>query len=43
MGVSRQVLREGNKKDFPKPGDTVSIEYTGYLYDPSCEDKKGKK
>jgi hypothetical protein len=43
MGVSRQVLREGNKKDFPKPGDTVSIEYTGYLYDPSREDKKGKK
>jgi FK506-binding protein 1 len=43
MGVSRQVLKEGNKKDFPKPGDTVAIEYTGYLYDASRDDKKGKK
>jgi FKBP-type peptidyl-prolyl cis-trans isomerase FkpA len=26
-----------------KPGSTVSVDYTGWLYDPSAPDKKGKK
>lgn len=43
MGVTKHVLREGNKTDYPKPGDTVSIEYTGYLYDETRDNKKGKQ
>lgn len=33
MGVTRKVLKEGNGKDKPKTGDTVTIEYTGNFYD----------
>ncbi|KAI9750439.1 MAG: FK506 binding protein proline rotamase rapamycin-binding protein [Lichina confinis] len=36
-------MREGNKADYPRPGDTVSIEYTGYLYDESRDNNKGTK
>ncbi|KAI9888155.1 MAG: FK506 binding protein proline rotamase rapamycin-binding protein [Watsoniomyces obsoletus] len=43
MGVTKQVLQEGNQTDYPKPGDTVSIEYTGYLYDSGKPDKKGTR
>ena len=35
MGVTKEVLKEGNGQDMPKKGDTVFIEYTGNLYDPS--------
>ena len=31
MGVTRQVLKEGNGSDHPKPGDSVSIHYVGTL------------
>ncbi len=34
MGVDRKVIQEGNGKDYPKPGDNVTIEYTGNLWDP---------
>ncbi|KAI9749321.1 MAG: Fork head 1 [Chaenotheca gracillima] len=37
-GVEKKVLREGNGTDFPKKSDRVTIEYTGYLYDPSRSD-----
>ncbi|KAI9691273.1 MAG: hypothetical protein M1820_009804 [Bogoriella megaspora] len=33
MSVNKQVLRTGNGQDFPKAGDTITMEYTGYLYD----------
>lgn len=39
MGVTRKVLTKGNGTDRPKKGDTVTIEYTGNLYDES----KGSK
>ncbi|MCJ1354436.1 MAG: FK506-binding protein 2B [Icmadophila ericetorum] len=35
MGVTRKILKEGNGVDKPKKGDTVTIEYTGNLYDES--------
>jgi len=34
-GYDRKVLKAGNGVDVPKKGDTVRIEYTGYLYDES--------
>lgn len=39
MGVTKQVLQEGNGTDIPKQGDMVSIEYTGNLYDPDSSDQ----
>ena len=32
MGVDKEVIKEGNGKDYPRPGDQVTIEYTGNLY-----------
>lgn len=43
MGVQKQVHQPGNGTDIPKKGDSVSIEYTGWLYDESAADKKGKQ
>merc|ERR1719395_267307 len=31
MGVTKQLLKEGDGKTFPKPGDTVTMHYTGTL------------
>lgn len=38
MGVTKQTLIPGNNTDFPKPGSTCAIDYTGALYDPSKTD-----
>ena len=35
MGYSRKVLDVGNGTDTPKTGDTVRLEYIGYLFDGS--------
>jgi FK506-binding protein 1 len=45
MGVEKKVLKTGNGTDKPKAGDTVTMEYTGWLYDPSAADSgfKGNK
>ena len=36
MGVEKKVLKSGNGVDRPKPGDTVTMEYTGWLSDPNA-------
>lgn len=33
QGVTKTILRPGNGRDSPHTGDTVIIDYTGYLYD----------
>jgi len=45
MGVQRKLIKEGNGKDAAQAGDMVTIEYTGYLYDPAqaSNDNKGKQ
>ena len=43
MGVDKTVLREGNGSDRPQIGDKVTMEYTGWLYDPSQPENKGKQ
>ncbi|KAI9741515.1 MAG: FK506 binding protein proline rotamase rapamycin-binding protein [Claussenomyces sp. TS43310] len=42
MGVSKTVHREGSGI-VPKPGDRVTIEYTGFLKDTSKPDNKGQQ
>jgi len=41
MGVEKKVLQSGNGLDTPKKGDTVTMEYSGWLYDPTKPDNKG--
>lgn len=40
MGVSKTILEEGSGP-IPKAGQTVTIEYTGWLKDTSKPDSKG--
>ncbi|OAP60030.1 hypothetical protein AYL99_05032 [Fonsecaea erecta] len=41
----KKLLSQGNGVDYPKKGDEVMIEYTGWLYDASKPDQdyKGNK
>ena len=43
--LDKKLLSNGNGKDYPKVGDEVTIEYTGWLHDPSKADQdyKGNK
>ncbi len=38
MGVIKQTIQQGDMTNFPKPGQDVTVHYTGYL-----NDTKGKK
>jgi FK506-binding protein 1 len=42
MGVTKTTTKEGNGA-IPTKGQTVSMEYTGYLKDTSKPDNKGKQ
>lgn len=39
-GLDKKLVKEGNQSDYPKPGDTVTMEYTGWLHDPSKADNQ---
>ncbi|KAI9799370.1 MAG: FK506 binding protein proline rotamase rapamycin-binding protein [Piccolia ochrophora] len=41
MGVEKKLRSQGNGTDYPKKGDTVTIEYTGNIYDNTKADLKG--
>ena len=45
MGVNKKTITPGNGVDRPQKGDTVTMEYTGWLYDASLPDNdyKGKQ
>ena len=43
MGVTKQVLSQGNGSDKPKAGDNISMVYTGWLEDTSKPENKGKQ
>jgi len=41
MGVTKKQLKPGNGVDKPQKGDTITMEYTGNLYDANAPDTKG--
>ncbi|KAF2480673.1 hypothetical protein BDY17DRAFT_312523 [Neohortaea acidophila] len=43
MGVTKKLISPGNGVDKPKAGDTITMEYTGVLYDEKAPDNKGKQ
>jgi FK506-binding protein 1 len=43
MGVTKTMISPGNGKDKAKAGDTITMEYTGNLYDDNASNKKGKQ
>jgi FK506-binding protein 1 len=40
--LQKKITREGNGIDKPQAGDTVTMDYTGWLYDVSNVDNRGK-
>lgn len=38
--LDKKTIREGNGSNYPKPGDTVIMEYTGWLYDANKADNQ---
>jgi FK506-binding protein 1 len=43
MGVTKTTITPGNGVDKAQKGDTITMEYTGTLYDDNAADKKGKQ
>jgi FK506-binding protein 1 len=41
MGFEKRTVQWGNGVDFPQKGDTVTMEYTGWIYDPTKPENKG--
>lgn len=37
---NKKTVKEGNKTDYPKRDDEVTMEYTGWLYDPKKADNQ---
>jgi len=40
MGVTKQVIKQGNGVDKPKKGDNVSMEYTGWINENGSKGKQ---
>ena len=43
MGVTKQLITPGDGQTRAKKGDTISMEYTGWVYDASKPDNKGSQ
>lgn len=43
MGVQKQIITPGDGVTKAKSGDTITMEYTGYLQDTSAPNSKGKQ
>lgn len=43
MRLEKRLSRAGDGRTFPTAGDDVELEYTGWIYDASKADKKGKQ
>ena len=38
--LQKKMVKEGNKSDYPKHGDEVAMEYTGWLHDAGAADNQ---
>lgn len=43
QSLEKTIIEPGNGTNKPKKGDTVSMQYTGWLYDPAAPQKRGKE
>ncbi|KAJ9087174.1 FK506 binding protein proline rotamase rapamycin-binding protein [Entomophthora muscae] len=43
MGVTTEIIKEGDKQNYPKPGDTISMHYTGKLTNGTVFDSSVKR
>lgn len=43
MAVTKQLISAGDGKTRPQRGDTISMEYTGWVYDANAPNNKGSQ
>ena len=43
MGVTKKLVQPGDGVTKAQKGDTITMEYTGNLYDPNAPEGKGKQ
>ncbi|GAB7339791.1 hypothetical protein MBLNU457_6341t1 [Dothideomycetes sp. NU457] len=43
MGVEKQIIKQGDGSTKAKAGQEVTMEYTGWIFDGSAANKKGKQ
>lgn len=43
MGVTKELIHAGDGQTKPKKGDTINMEYTGWVYDASKPGNKGSQ
>jgi len=43
MALEKKLIKPGNGVDRPRKGDTVTMEYTGWIYNPNVPEFKGNK
>jgi len=43
MSLEKAVISEGDGKTYPRTGDTITMEYTGYLFDSSKPNNRGSQ
>lgn len=43
MGVTKELIHQGDGQTKPSKGDTISMEYTGWVYDASKPNNKGSQ
>lgn len=41
--LKKETIKQGNGTDKPQNGDTVTMEYTGWLFDSSADKNRGKQ
>jgi len=41
--LQKETIREGNGIDKPQAGDTVTMDYTGWLYDKNQPNNRGTR
>jgi FK506-binding protein 1 len=41
--LKKEIIKEGNKTDKPQNGDTVTMEYTGWLFEEGKDKNRGDK
>jgi len=43
MGVEKQIIKQGDGSTKAQAGQEVTMEYTGWIFDGSAANKKGKQ
>lgn len=43
MGVTKELIHAGDGQTKPSKGDTINMEYTGWVYDASKPGNKGSQ